>query len=218
MRAPAAVVDLKSCAPDGHLIEASWSIGRHVVLSTEAQQGRALGGRGPRTGRRTDAAAARRGANVFPNFLGYLKDSGDESFKRRGYFLKARARRRPLARRPGARHAAAGRRMGVVRRRACAPSALLAGACRSRRLSPVCAGAGEAGHVCNVDPKQGQQRVASPCAGTGEAGRAPGGARLRSWAPTRAHCGSTPPRAYLPNPNASAAAAARRSWRRWARI
>ncbi len=130
MRAPAAVIDLKSCAPDGQLIEASWSTGRHVVLSTEAQQGRALGGRGARTGRRTDAAAARRGANVFPNFLGYLKDSGDESFKRRGYFLKVLARRCPLARRPGARHAAAGRRMGVVRRRACAPSARLAGARR----------------------------------------------------------------------------------------
>jgi hypothetical protein len=59
-------------------------------------------------GGRADAAAARRGANVFPNFLGYLKDSGDESFKRRGYFLKVPARRRPPARWPGARHAPAG--------------------------------------------------------------------------------------------------------------
>lgn len=34
----------------------------------------------------------RSGADVFPNFLGYLKDNNDESFKRRGYFLKARTK------------------------------------------------------------------------------------------------------------------------------
>ena len=30
------------------------------------------------------------GADIFPSFLGYLKDNSNESFKRRGYFLKAR--------------------------------------------------------------------------------------------------------------------------------
>ncbi len=32
-----------------------------------------------------------RGSEVFPNFVQYLKDNSDESFKRRGFFLKVPA-------------------------------------------------------------------------------------------------------------------------------